>query len=229
MPAMEQDAEMERARAQVYAFFSNLLLNPPTAERLDRLFSADGEAAMQMLFPGHPAVETFTQMSRRHRSNRLQEEDFLLDYEALLRVPGASYVHPFESVYRQADDRPRSAVKAAAWGEEAREVARIYLQEGLQPQEDFAELPDHLGVELEFAAFLSRQCAAALERGEQEKAQSFYAKRAAFLAEHLLQWSGACLSRVRQNADTPLYAALAALLESFLKGEQAETLKVANF
>jgi len=229
MSATEQTVEMERARARVYAFFAGLLLNPPTAERLDMLFTADGETALEMLFPADPAVEAFRQISRRHRSGRRQDQDFLLDYEALFRVPGASYVHPFESVYRPNGAPQKKGVKAAMWGNETRDVAQIYQDEGLQPQEDFDGLPDHLGVELEFAAVLSRKCAAALERGEQVKAQSFNAKRSAFLTEHLLQWSGKCLAKVRQNASTPLYAALAALLESFLEGEQAETLEAANF
>ncbi|MCK8604240.1 TorD/DmsD family molecular chaperone [Desulfoferrobacter suflitae] len=222
-------AAMERARARLYTFFSDLLLNPPTAERLDKLFTVAGETAMEMLFPGHPDVETFKQISWRHRFGRRQDQDFLLDYEALFRVPGESYVHPFESVYRQHDDPHAKGGKAALWGREAREVAQLYKDEGLQPREHFDGLPDHLGVELEFVAFLSCKCAAAMECGDQDKAQGFYAKRAAFLAEHLLAWSGKCLTRVGQNASTPFYAALAALLKSFLEDEKYQMLEAANF
>ena len=227
--AMVEAAEFERARGRIYAFFADLLLKPPTAERLDALFSTEGETALEMLFQAHPAVETLKQISREHRSGRRRDQDFLLDYEALFRVPGASYVHPFESVYRHEGDPSEKLVKAALLGRETMEVARAYQEEGLQPQEDFDELPDHLGVELEFAAFLSRQCAAALERGELEKARSFSAKKISFLTEHLLQWSGKCLSKLRNNASTPLYAVLAAFLECFLEHEQSETLEVANF
>jgi len=229
MGASQEAAEIERARARVYAFFSALLLESQTAEGLDRLFTPDGEAAMEMLFPGHPAVEGFKQISRRHRSSCRQDQEFMLDYEALFRVPGASYVHPFESSYRQDGTGKNKTARAALWGNETREVAKTYQEEGLQPRQGFDELPDHLGVELEFAAFLSHKCAAALERGEVEKAQSFNAKKAAFLTEHLLQWSGKCLAKVRQNASTPLYAAVAALLESFLENEQSQTLEAANF
>ncbi len=229
MDVFEEAAEIERARARVYAFFSALLIESPTAERLDRLLTPDGETALEMLFPGHPAVEGFKQISRRHRSSCRQDHEFMLDYEALFRVPGASYVHPFESVYRHDGAAQKKGVRASLLGVETREVARIYQEEGLQPKQDFDELPDHLGAELEFVAFLSNKRAASLEREELEKAQSFYAKRASFLTEHLLQWSGKCLAKVRQNASTLFYAALATLLENFLENEQSQTFEAANF
>lgn len=229
MPAIQEAVEFERARGRIYAFFSDLLLKPPTAELLDALFTPEVETALEMLFPAHPAVETFRQIGRRHRSGRRQDQDFLLDYESLFRVPGANYVHPFESVYRQQGAPQKKVAKAVLLGPETMEVARIYQEEGLQPREDFAGLPDYLGVELEFAAFLSRKCAVALERGEQEKAKSCNAKRTAFLTEHLLQWSGKCLAGMKQNASTPLYVVLASLIECFLQGEQSETLEAANF
>ena len=40
-------------------------------------------------------------LSEAYLSGECQAEEFLLDYEALFRVPGGSYVHPFESVYRR--------------------------------------------------------------------------------------------------------------------------------
>jgi putative dimethyl sulfoxide reductase chaperone len=213
----EQDSLMERARGEVYGFFSALFLNQPTPEMLARVLDKNGANVWDELFPQHPACARLRELSQAYRRGEWQADDFLLDYEALFRVPGDRYVHPFESVYRQQGFSAGKAKTCAVLAEQAREVASIYREQGLAPREGFTEFPDHLGVELELMAVVCRKTAEALEKGNQENAARSVSQQRAFLAHHLLQWGTDCLDKVREKGQTPFYTCLADLLKTFLE------------
>jgi TorA maturation chaperone TorD len=215
----DKENQMERARAQVYEFFSAVLLNPPTAEMLAEVLGENGAGTWQVMFPQHPACERLRELSQAYRRGEWQAEDFLLDYEALFRVPGDRYVHPFESVYRREGFDSGKAKGCGVMAEQAREVASIYREQGLAPREGFTELPDHLGVELELMAVLCWRTAKALEEESRCDAARLASQQRSFLSEHLLQWGPPCLSKVREKGKTPLYVCLADLLKTFLEKE----------
>jgi len=214
-----ENFHLEAARAEVYKFFAALLLNQPTPELLGGLLTEQGASGLDALFPQHPVAARFKELVEHYSRGTWRDEDFLLDYESMFRVPGDAYIHPFESVYRNQNVAGGEPSRSMILGPRAREVARIYEAEGLGPREDFAELPDHLGVELEFMAFLCGQTAAALEAGDGETATAFRCKQHVFLTEHLLEWSPDCLGKIEDGASTPLYRYLASLLKSFLEEE----------
>jgi putative dimethyl sulfoxide reductase chaperone len=220
---MIEDREngMEKARGQVYNFFSTLFLNPPTAEMLAGVLGENGAGVWEAMFPQQPAGERLRALSQAYARGEWQADDFLLDYEALFRVPGDSYVHPFESVYREHSSSPGKAKGCAVMGDQAREVALIYREQGLAPREGFTEFPDHLGVELELMAVLCQRTAKALEEENRRDAERLSSQQRAFLSEHLLKWSPDRLNKVREKGQTPLYACLADLLRAFLEKEYA--------
>lgn len=214
-----QENRMEKARGQVYEFFSAFFLDPPTAEMLAQVLGEDGVSIWEAMFPKHPACGRLRQLSQACRRGEWQAEDFLLDYEGLFRVPSDSYVHPFESVYRHEGFSSGKAKSCVVLAEQARQVASIYREQGLGPREGFTELPDHLGVELELMAVLCRRTAKALEEENRCDAARLASQQRSFLSEHLLQWGPHCLNRVREKGKTPLYACLADLLRTFLEKE----------
>jgi len=215
----ERDSQTERARGQVYEFFSALLLNPPAAEMLARALDEDGVKAWEAIFPDQPACARLRELSRAYRRGEWQAEDFLFDYEALFRVPGNSYVHPFESVYCHESFSRGKMKGCTVLAEQARDVGAIYRKHGLSPREGFTELPDHLGVELELMAVLCRKTAEALQEGNRRKAACLASEQRAFLSDHLLRWGPLCLRKIRVKAGTPFYLCLAELLEAFLEEE----------
>ena len=210
---------MEKARGQVYEFFSALLLNPPTEEMLARVLGEDGINAWEDMFPRHPACARLREISQAHRRGEWQADDFLLDYEALFRVPGDSYVHPYESVYRREGFSSGRVRDCAVLTEQTREVATIYRELGLAPREGFTELPDHLGVELELMAVLCRKTAQSLEEGNRHDAARAVSRQRFFLSHHLIEWVPQCLDKVQENGRTPFYSCLADLLRAFLETE----------
>jgi len=214
-----QDSSIDRARGQVYEFFSALFLNQPTKETLARVLDENGVNAWEAMFPQHPACARLRELSQAYRRGEWQSDDFLIDYEALFRVPADSYVHPFESVYCQEGCSAGKVKGGRVLAEQALEVASIYRDQGLAPREGFTELPDHLGVELELMAVLCRKTAEALEKGDRREAAHWVAQQRSFLADHLLEWAPHCLKKVREKGVTPLYVCLDDLLSTFLDEE----------
>ena len=213
--------DLGKARAEVYRFFATLILNQPTQEILDGVLSDQGASALEALFPDDPSVGRFRELVEDYRNGHNKAEEFLLDYEAMFRVPGDAYIHPYESVYRHENDPGGGGKKARVYGVWAQEVAKLYEAEGLEPREGFTELPDHLGVELEFMAFLCQRAAEAVASGDQKEAEIFGSKQREFLQNHLLPWSEKCLVKMKEKASTPLYRHLANLLKSFLVEERS--------
>jgi TorA maturation chaperone TorD len=215
------NSDIEKARAEVYRFFATLFLNQPTQELLDGVLSDQGASALEALFPDEPSEVRFREMVGDYRNGNNKAEEFLLDYEAMFRVPGDAYIHPYESVYRHESQPGEGVKKAMVYGVWAQEVAKLYEAEGLAPREGFSELPDHLGVELEFMAFLCQRAAEAEANEDHKEAEVFGSKQREFLQNHLLSWSEKCLMKMKEKASTPLYRHFASLLKSFLMEERS--------
>jgi TorA maturation chaperone TorD len=220
-----RDIEMEMARGQVYGFFSALFLNPPTAEMLSAILGNAASNAFEPVFSKHPACQRLKELSQEYRRGTWDIEDFILDFDALFRVPGDGYVHPFESVYAGENFSPGKRKGLAVLAGPSLELAALYRDHGIAPGEGFSEFPDHLGVELEFMEVLCRKAAEAFGKEDDEGAGRIISEQLFFLSQHLLKWSSSCLSMVRKRAGTPLYICLADLLEAFLEQERARWAK----
>jgi TorA maturation chaperone TorD len=124
-------------------------------------------------------------------------EDIRTEYTRLLLGPGPEQIPAYESVYRDRDeDESFGPVRGAS----TQAVRKWYLSYGVTPAEDQSELPDHIAIELEFAAYLAEN--EDLETCEQ------------FLDEHLRQWATEFLSAIHEETDTPFYESLAAATET---------------
>lgn len=211
------DSGWERARQQVYGFFAVLLLRQPTPESLAGLLCEQGLAGLQALFPGEPAVQRLGLLAKERSRGLWPHAEFLSDFESLLRVPGENYLHPYEAAYATA---PEGGGQARLCTARTQEVARAYAAQSLGPGEGSPELPDHLGVELEFMAYLCGHAASRLEEDDREDAGRYTMLQETFFQEHLEQWAFDCLSRMEARAQTPFYRCLASLLGRFLREEQ---------
>ncbi len=84
-----------------------------------------------------------------------------------------------------------------------------------------AELPDHIGAELEFLGLLLLKAADARGRGAADEAAVAEDAARKFFADHLGSWAPTFCRRLREAAGHPFYAAVADLLQAFLEGEAA--------
>lgn len=137
-------------------------------------------------------------------------EELEAEHTALFVLP--SGVIPHEAFYLDAEQRLGGRITIA--------VERFYRTAGIRLLDRCIEMPDHLGVELEFMAALCRlegdleemQDPAALERCVK------FQRR--FLAEHLSRWAPDCCENVVRHARYGWYKAIARFTTEFLRSEQ---------
>lgn len=202
-PARSSD-ESVAARAGAYRLFARLLCEAPSEGLLRGILEQD-------LFG---------------REEQAGTEQIALEYARLFVVPGKHVVRPYESVYCDVltidtstacspyfQSEPQGiGFNGFLGGPSSVAVREAYRQVGLELAPAAHELPDHLGVELEFMGWL-------LEHGQTNQARVFF-------VEHLGRWVYNCVSEIKQKAHSWFYRSVAEKLECFLKDEQ-ETLTIA--
>jgi len=210
-PAERLELELAEARSVFYGFLSRALLTEPSPSFLAGLRSDEAVEHLLEMFPDADYQEELAHLQLECREGRLTVDEVALDFEGLFRVPGSRYLSPYESVYRP----QLSGVQGRLWGPETAAVEQYYLREGLEPSQGCSELPDHVGVELEFMSHLCRQAAAALRAGD-PAARQYQLKQQHFFREHLGTWGRALAGRLASQAQTSLYRFLGNLLNLFL-------------
>jgi TorA maturation chaperone TorD len=211
-----EQIQWEEARSTVYGFFSAAFLRGPSQEFLTALISDAGVANLEDVFPDAAYRQELAQVRLEAREGRLTLEGAILDFEALFRVPGARYLSPYESVYRSQSAGGRGCL----CGPEAAAVEQFYLREGQTPNAGFTELPDHVGVEMEFMAFLCRQAADAMRKRDHAALQEYRHQQYCFFTEHLGAWARLLAQRLASQAQTSLYRFLGNFLDLFLELEE---------
>lgn len=207
--------QWEEARRMVYGFFSQAFLRGPTQQFLELLVADEGMTNLREIFPDAAYQQELAQVQLDAREGRLTLEGAVLDFEALFRIPGARYLTPYESVYRPQGTGTRGGLCGPATAA----VERLYLKEGLGPSTEVTELPDHVGVELEFMAYLCRKTLEAMQAGDAATAQDYRHKQYYFFMEHLGPWIRLLAERLASEAQTSLYRFLGNFLNLFLELE----------
>ena len=137
-------------------------------------------------------------------------EALAVEYTALLLGPGG-HVNPHESVQADKD--------GYLWSERTAAVRDFIERAGVDYSENFSGIPDHISVELEFLAMLTRF------EGEEWKAENI--ERAAncleyereFLTAHLGIWCTQFCEQIIEKAEVSLYRQVAGLLRDFVVSE----------
>jgi len=168
------------------------------------------------IFPDAAYRQELAQVRLDAREGRLNLDGAVLDFEALFRVPGPRYLSPYESVYRSQSSGGRGRL----CGPEAMAVEQFYLNEGLTPNVGFTELPDHVGVEMEFMAFLSRQAVEAMRKGDRAAEREYHHQQYCFFTEHVGTWVRVLAQRLASQTQTSLYRFLGNFLNLFLELEE---------
>ena len=214
MTSAEQ-VQWEEARSAVYGFFSQAFIRGPSQRFLGALISDEGTANLREIFPDAAYRQELAQVGLEAREGRLTLEGAVLDFEALFRIPGPCYLSPYESVYRS----PSAGGRGGLCGPATAAVERLYLKEGLEPNTGVTELPDHVGVELEFMAYLCGKALDAMRAGDAATAREYRHKQYCFFMEHLGAWIRILAERLASQAQTSLYRFLGNFLNLFLELE----------
>ncbi len=219
-----EQIQWEEARSALYGFFGQAFLRGPSQQFLAALASDEAMATMREIFPDVSYRQELAQVGLETREGRLTLEEAVLDFEALFRVPGLSYLSPYESVFRSQSSGGRGCL----CGPEAVAVERLYLKEGLEPNAEFTELPDHVGVELEFMAYLCGKALAAMQVGDQALLAEYRRRQQHFFREHVETWVRLLAERLASQAQTSLYRFLGNFLNLFVGLEEDFHFRTAN-
>ena len=141
--------------------------------------------------------------------------ELAVDFARLFVVRSRSEKHaayPFESVYTSEGhhtmDRARDEVRA------------LYRAAGLARDERWNVGEDHVALELEFMAELSRRAEAACACGDDAALDDVLRRQASFLDAHLLSWVGLLAQAMEAVAHTPFYRGLARFLVGWLRDDR---------
>jgi len=124
----------------------------------------------------------------------------------------------------------RAPMVETAWGEAGRMLGRsaaladlggFYRAFAVEPAAAHPRPEDHLAVELEFLSVLAIKEAWALGEGLSEALAVTRDATTAFLRDHLGTWVSAWRAAILDNEPPPAYAALADLVECFVRSECA--------
>ena len=140
-------------------------------------------------------------------------EELAVEFTALFLGPG-EHISPHESVH----------VKEGGllWQAETAAVRRYIQATGFQYNEEFTGMPDHISVELEFMAELTRREGEAWEKGDTDTAANCLQHQSHFMAEHLSKWASGFCSKVIARADLPFYRDIAQLTADFIESEKTD-------
>ncbi|MBI5258097.1 MAG: molecular chaperone TorD family protein [Burkholderiales bacterium] len=137
-------------------------------------------------------------------------QTLLVDYTRLFLGPVQALARPYGSCWQTGE--------ATLMQGETMAVLALYEQGGLELDEGFHELPDHVAVELEFLYLLLFQQHQAERAGDAQAAAAVRALMQRFLAEHLGAWVGPFTQAMHSGAQTAFYRELAVLTERFVAG-----------
>jgi DMSO reductase family type II enzyme chaperone len=115
---------------------------------------------------------------------------------------------PYESMYVNS---PRRAM-----GPSTSDVIRRYASFKLSLSANFKDLPDHIGVELEFMHHLAHLEASAASEGNDKDATSLVASEKAFLGDHLSKWFPHFADCIESRSSSQLLVALSRLTREFV-------------
>jgi putative dimethyl sulfoxide reductase chaperone len=131
------------------------------------------------------------------------------EYNRLFRT--ALACTPYETEY----DPMRSVRK----GHVLADIVGFYTAFGLQPSGKQGELPDHIGMELEFMSLLLQKEAYARLHDWTEKVEVCADGQRKFLNDHLGTWVFAFCDRLEETSVLEFYRGLARLLSAFMTHE----------
>ncbi|MBI4331940.1 MAG: molecular chaperone TorD family protein [Chloroflexi bacterium] len=202
-------AGLAEARSRCYSLLS-ASFSMPTRDLVRVWMDVDAAASLfgeEDLLPVEcPGWEEMKSFVGREQGEEGLLEELSHTYVRLFFASPHFVAPPYESVYVEG---------GFVMGETAVKVSHEYSRESLDLSPCFKDLPDHIAVELEFMAFLSRKEAACWDWSVPAAIEQI-AREEAFLREHVCLWL-TDFSRRLEKAGEPFYSAVGRITDSFAR------------
>ena len=146
-------ASLAPGRAAVYQFLSGAIAEPPSAAQIAELRSPEFlEKAAELL--DEVSIKPLLQFAETVGSPEEVAGEVRQEFMSLFKVPGAQYVAPNESVFRDEREFGGRNVSGLLLGPSALAVQQWYRLAALDISPECRELPDHIALELSYLAQL---------------------------------------------------------------------------
>lgn len=137
-----------------------------------------------------------------------------LEFTRLFIGPGR-HISAHESIFAEVDGD-----RGGLWGAKTVEVKKFIETTGLDYEEGFTGIPDHISVELEFMQKLTEWEADKWTHEDRTNAEYCQTVQRMFLEQHLLCWLPQFCDAVMAQAEIPFYRAMAELTKNYLEFER---------
>lgn len=204
--------KLAELRQRTYLLFGTMFHYPEDEQLEQAIVSADEMSSSDGLARGFPfyrcwreALAFLLALDEAGKEN-LQEEYVSLFLAAISHSPCPLY----ESAFRDRTGREKGWIVA--------ELDRAYAAAGFRLSDGAGgELPDHIGLELEFMSLLCAQEAKARRRSNGGEANAELSSERSFLSEHLERWIAPLAYGVkRATEEVSFYRLLAAASHAFV-------------
>jgi len=199
----EIEAVAAGEREDIYRFLSGLYLRPPSDPLLEMIL----DGGITTVFRDDEEMSAFVKAASGMANIK---DELEAEHASLFVLP--SGVIPHEAVYLDKEKRLGGRVTMG--------VRQFYERAGTELSEACLEMPDHIGMELEFLGLLCK-----LERelrggDDRSSLLKCIELQKTFLGEHISQWGYSCCEEVVKHAVYGFYKAVARFTMKFLKSEE---------
>lgn len=217
MITSEINTAKESARTLLYQFLSLAFYEPNVDlfEDFKKTENVEQLLAASCLILGSQGEQIMGEILDLINTADADREDALrglrAEYTRLFMGPMTPACPPYESVFDK--ERPEESWGIMA-GPATDAMAKALADEGLKITLEFAELPDHVAIELEYMYYL-------LSRAYfgKENVEKYLEKANAFLTEHLVKWLPEFGVLVSQKSNHLFYQKLGVLLEQMIRAD----------
>jgi TorA maturation chaperone TorD len=200
-------ADVATARSNVYGLLAAVFRAEPSATFLAGLRAPEFKDALESL--GLPMKDGFSATP----CNELAE-DLAIEFTRLFVGPGP-HISPHESTNIEFEN----AMEAALWGPQTVKVKKFVEATGLEYDDAFTGMPDHISAEFELMQQLAIREAEAWAAQDESVAETILKIEQRFLDEHLSQWASRFCDTVIEVSRHPFYRGFSELTKRFLEYE----------
>ncbi len=197
-------------REGTYRFFANLCLKPPSDSLVDMIRDGSILSALQENGRGRADLRWLPEFVEQAERITNIKDELEAEHAALFVLP--SGVLPHEAVYLDREKRLGGRITVG--------VRQFYENAGAAVLDDCIEMPDHIGMELEFMGFLCAMEKKLRENADQSSLRTCIKFQKTFLEEHLSKWAYQCCEEITGHATYGFYKAIAHFIMEFLRCEE---------
>jgi TorA maturation chaperone TorD len=212
-------SELAESRSKIYGFLSQIYMKAPSLDLIHRIYDARFEelllsfnglnGLLSEISDGVEIIRKFIMDTRGIEPEEIGRK-LSIEYTRLLRGVKRFYgpPPPYESVYLG---------EGVVMGNITVIIQDIYDRAGLKiPDEHKGEMPDYIGLELDYMRHLCAEEAKTWIRKDSEERTVLKEKQSEFLKEHLGQWAPSFCDNALQHAELEFYKGILMLTKEFI-------------